>query len=314
MSAVPVTLRRTVELEIDGEAVRGREGETILQVCRRQGLEIPTLCYAETLTPVNACRVCMVEVEGSRVLVPSCARKAEDGMVVRTASERVHHSRKMVLEFLASSVDLSTTPDVDRWIGEYDARPDRYGPPAEPAKAGVRDHARPGHHHAGDGQTAATVAQPVKVDNELYVRDYSKCILCYKCVEGCGSDWQNTFAIAVAGRGFDARIATEFAVPLPDSACVYCGNCIAVCPTGALMFKSEHDHRAAGTWDEAGQARTDTICPYCGVGCTLTLHVQDNEIVKVTSPLDHDITSGNLCIKGRFGFQFVQSRPPKLPR
>ncbi|HEY8858108.1 MAG TPA: 2Fe-2S iron-sulfur cluster-binding protein [Gaiellales bacterium] len=314
MSAVPVTLRRTIELEIDGEAVRGREGETILQVCRRQGLEIPTLCYAETLTPVNACRVCMVEVEGSRVLVPSCARKAEDGMVVRTASERVHHSRKMVLEFLASSVDLSTTPDVDRWIGEYDARPDRYGPPAEPAKAGVRDHARPGHHHAGDGQTAATVAQPVKVDNELYVRDYSKCILCYKCVEGCGSDWQNTFAIAVAGRGFDARIATEFAVPLPDSACVYCGNCIAVCPTGALMFKSEHDHRAAGTWDEAGQARTDTICPYCGVGCTLTLHVQDNEIVKVTSPLDHDITSGNLCIKGRFGFQFVQSRPPKLPR
>ena len=314
MSAVPVTLRRTIELEIDGEAVRGREGETILQVCRRQGLEIPTLCYAETLTPVNACRVCMVEVEGSRVLVPSCARKVEDGMVVRTASERVRHSRKMVLEFLASSVDLSTTPDVDRWIGEYDARPDRYGPPAEPAKAGVRDHARPGHHHAGDGQTAATVAQPVKVDNELYVRDYSKCILCYKCVEGCGSDWQNTFAIAVAGRGFDARIATEFAVPLPDSACVYCGNCIAVCPTGALMFKSEHDHRAAGTWDEAGQARTDTICPYCGVGCTLTLHVQDNEIVKVTSPLDHDITSGNLCIKGRFGFQFVQSRPPKLPR
>jgi predicted molibdopterin-dependent oxidoreductase YjgC len=314
MSAVPVTLRRTVELEIDGQTVRARDGETILQVCRRQGLEIPTLCYGETLTPVNACRVCMVEVEGSRVLVPSCARKAEDGMVVRTASERVRHSRKMVLEFLASSVDLSTTPDVDRWIGEYDARPDRYGPPAEPAKAGVRDHARPGHHHAGDGQTAATVAQPVKVDNELYVRDYSKCILCYKCVEGCGSDWQNTFAIAVAGRGFDARIATEFAVPLPDSACVYCGNCIAVCPTGALMFKSEHDRRAAGTWDEAAQARTDTICPYCGVGCTLTLHVQDNEIVKVTSPLDHDITSGNLCIKGRFGFQFVQSRPPKRPR
>jgi NADH dehydrogenase/NADH:ubiquinone oxidoreductase subunit G len=208
MSAVPVTLRRTVELEIDGETVRAREGETILQVCRRQRLEIPTLCYGETLTPVNACRVCMVEVEGSRVLVPSCARKAEDGMVVRTGSERVRHSRKMVLEFLASSVDLSTTADVERWMGEYDARPDRYGPPAEPAKAGVRDHARPGHHHAGDGQTAATVAQPVKVDNELYVRDYSKCILCYKCVEGCGSDWQNTFAIAVAGRGFDARIAT----------------------------------------------------------------------------------------------------------
>jgi predicted molibdopterin-dependent oxidoreductase YjgC len=311
MSAVPVTLRRTVDLEIDGEAVRAREGETILDACRRRGLDIPTLCYGETLTPVNACRVCMVEVEGSRVLVPSCARKVEEGMVIRTASERVRHSRKMVLEFLGSSVDLSTTPNVEGWLAEYGARPERYGPPAPPAAAGVRDHARAGHHHAGDGQTAATVAQPVKVDNDLYVRDYGKCILCYKCVEGCGSDWQNTFAIAVAGRGFDARIATEFAVPLPDSACVYCGNCIAVCPTGALMFKSEHDHRGAGTWDEAAQTLTDTICPYCGVGCNLTLHVQDNTIVKVTSPLDHDVTSGNLCIKGRFGFQFVQNRAPK---
>ena len=311
MSAVAVTLQRTVELEIDGVAVRAREGETILQACRRQGQDIPTLCYGETLTPVNACRVCMVEVEGSRVLVPSCARKVEEGMKVKTASERVRHARKMVLEFLGSSVDLSTTPDVAGWMAEYDARPERYGPPAPPAEAGVRDHAVAGHHHAGDGQTAARVAQPVKVDNDLYVRDYSKCILCYKCVEGCGSDWQNTFAIAVAGRGFDARIATEFAVPLPDSACVYCGNCIAVCPTGALMFKSEHDHRAAGTWDEAGQTQTDTICPYCGVGCNLTLHVQDNTIVKVTSPLDHDVTSGNLCVKGRFGFQFVQNRAPK---
>jgi predicted molibdopterin-dependent oxidoreductase YjgC len=311
VSAVPVTLRRTVDIEIDGHAVRAREGETILDACRRSGLDLPTLCYGETLTPVNACRVCVVEVEGSRVLVPSCARKVEDGMKVKTDSERVRHSRKMVLEFLGSSVDLSTTADVDGWMAEYGARPERYGPPATAAEAGERDHAQAGHHHAGDGQTAARVAQPVKVDNELYVRDYSKCILCYKCVEGCGSDWQNTYAIAVAGRGFDARIATEFAVPLPDSACVYCGNCIAVCPTGALMFKSEHDHRAAGTWDEAAQTQTDTICPYCGVGCNLTLHVQDNTIVKVTSPLDHDVTSGNLCIKGRFGFEHVHSRAPK---
>jgi predicted molibdopterin-dependent oxidoreductase YjgC len=313
MSAVPVTISRTVELEIDGEPVRVREGTTLLEACRARGTEIPTLCYGETLTPVNACRVCMVEVEGSRVLVPSCARRAEDGMVVRTGSDRVMHSRKMVLEFLASSVDLSTTPTVDRWIGEYGARPERYGPPAPPAAAGERDHAPAGHHHAGDGQTAATVAQPVKVDNENYVRDYSKCILCYKCVEGCGSDWQNTFAIAVAGRGFDARIATEFAAPLPDSACVYCGNCIAVCPTGALMFKSEYDLRQEGRWDESAQAVTETICSYCGVGCSLELHVQDNEIVKVTSPLDHSVTRGNLCVKGRFGYQYVQNREADGP-
>jgi predicted molibdopterin-dependent oxidoreductase YjgC len=311
MSAVPVEVRKTVQLEIDGEAVHVPEGSTILDACKRRGLAIPTLCYGETLTPVNACRVCVVELEGSRTLVPSCARKAEDGMVVRTRSERVDHSRKMVLEFLASSVDLSTTASVDGWMAEYGARPERYGPPSPPAAAGERDRARAGHHHPGDGQTAATVAQPVKVDNDLYVRDYAKCILCYKCVEGCGTDWQNTFAIAVAGRGFEARIATEYAAPLPDSACVYCGNCIAVCPTGALMFKSEHDMRNAGEWDEEQQTTTETICPYCGVGCSLELHVQDNKIVKVTSPLDHSVTHGNLCVKGRFGFQFVQSRKRK---
>jgi predicted molibdopterin-dependent oxidoreductase YjgC len=311
MTVVPVTIRRIVTLEIDGEEVRVFDGSTILDACRSRGLDIPTLCYAESLTPVNACRVCMVEVEGSRVLVPSCSRKAEDGMVVRTASDRVRHSRKMVLEFLASSVDLSTTPDVDRWSAEYGAHPERYGPPSAPTPAGARDSARAGHHHAGDGQTAETVAQPVKVDNDNYVRDYAKCILCYKCVEACGSDWQNTFAIAVAGRGFDARIATEFATPLPESACVYCGNCIAVCPTGALMFKSEHDMRAAGTWDAASQTVTETICSYCGVGCSLELHVQDNEIVKVTSPLDHSVTHGNLCLKGRFGYQYVQNREPE---
>jgi predicted molibdopterin-dependent oxidoreductase YjgC len=151
------------------------------------------------------------------------------------------------------------------------------------------------------------VAQPVKVDNELYVRDYSKCIACYKCVEACGTDAQNTFAIAMAGRGFGAHISTEFDVPLPDSACVYCGNCIGVCPTGALMFSSEHEMRESGTWNEQEQTATDTICSYCGVGCTLTLHVQDNSIVKVTSPIENGVTSGHLCVKGRFGGVYVQS-------
>src|SRR5438067_1624845 len=119
------------------------------------------------------------------------------------------------------------------------------------------------------------------------MRDYSKCILCYKCVEACGVDAQNTFAISVAGRGFSAHISTEFDIPLPESACVYCGNCIGVCPTGALMFKTEYDRRAVGTWDETQQTQTDTICPYCGVGCELTVHAQAGQIVKVSSPLDH---------------------------
>jgi len=298
-----------VAITVDGARVELREGATLLEALRAQGVDTPTLCFLETLAPVNACRVCVVELEGARTLVPSCSRKAEEGMVVRTDTERVRHARKLVFELLGSSVDLSLAgPDLQRWMARYGADPARFGAPSPPAAAGARDAAHAGHHHAGDGSHAATVAQPVKVDNELYVRDYSRCVLCYKCVEACGEDAQNTFAIAVAGRGFDARIATEFAVPLTDSACVYCGNCIGVCPTGALMFKSEHDRRAAGTWDESKQAVTRTVCTYCGVGCNLDLHVQDNTIVKVTSPMDHDVTSGSLCIKGRFGFENVQVR------
>ncbi len=306
--------KRLVDVEIDGTAVRVPEGSTILDACRAEGVDTPTLCYAENLTPVNACRVCVVEVEGSRVLVPACSRKAEPGMKVRTDTDRVRHSRRLVLEFLASSVDLSLAgDDVHRWQEEYAADPERFGAVMEPLEAGERDARGPGHHHEPDPSVAQNVHQPVKVDNELYVRDYSRCVLCYKCVEACGVDAQNTFAIAVAGRGFDARISTEFTVDLPGSACVYCGNCIGVCPTGALMFKSEHDLRAAGEWDGSRQTVTTTICPYCGVGCNLELHVQDDQIVKVTSPLDHDVTSGHLCIKGRFGFEFAQARAPEAP-
>jgi predicted molibdopterin-dependent oxidoreductase YjgC len=301
--------QRTVSLTIDDAQVEVPEGSTVLDACAQRGIDTPTLCYGDTLQPVNACRVCVVELEGARTLVPACSRVAEDGMVVRTDSERVRHSRKMVMEFLASSTDLSTTPVAEGYLSRYEARPERYGPAAPPDPH--RDDKRTGHHEEPDGQTAATVHAPAKVDNDLYVRDYSKCILCYKCVDACGEQWQNTFAITVAGRGFDARISTEYANPLPESACVYCGNCIAVCPTGALMFASEHELREAGDWDLTRQAQTDTICPYCGVGCNLTLHVQDNQIVKVSSPDDHDITRGNLCIKGRFGFQHVAAPPAK---
>jgi len=274
--------RPEIEIIIDDKRVSVPEDATILEATRKLGIETPTLCFLETLTPVNACRVCVVEVEGSRTLVPACSRRAEAGMIVHTESERVRLSRRLVLEFLASSVDVSTAPALQGYLQRYGAHPERFGARAQ------------------------TVAQPAKIDNDLYMRDYSKCILCYKCVEVCGVDAQNTFAIGVAGRGLSAHISTEFDIPLPESACVYCGNCIGVCPTGALMFKTEYDMRAAGTWNESQQKRTQTICPYCGVGCELTVHAQQGQIVKVSSPLDHSVTQGNLCIKGRFGWQFTQ--------
>lgn len=293
----------TVAVTIDGRRVEVRAGSTILEACRSIGQEEPTLCFLETLTPVNVCRVCVVEVEGSRTLVPSCSRRVEDGMVIRTGSTRVRHARKIVLEFLASSVDLSLA-SVREWMDEYGCDPARYGPPAAPAAD--RRRRRAGHHPDSDGTAAETVHQPVTEDNPLFVRDYGRCILCYKCVQACGVEAQNTFAIGVAGRGFDARISTEFDIPLTDSACVFCGNCIGVCPTGALIFRSEHALREAGRWEPERQTVTRTVCSYCGVGCNLELHVQDERIVKVTSPLDHPVTEGHLCVKGRFGYDYVQ--------
>jgi predicted molibdopterin-dependent oxidoreductase YjgC len=294
--ALPVAPPRSeppaVPLTIDGSAVEARAGSTILDACRDAGIEVPTLCFLETLTPVNACRVCVVELEGARVLAPACSRRVEPDMVIRTRSPRVDLSRKLVLELLASSVDLSTAPSLEPMMREYGADSGRFGrslAASAPSSA----------------PSVSSVAQAAKVDNELYMRDYSKCVLCYKCVEACGADAQNTFAIAVAGRGFDAHISTEFDVVLPESACVYCGNCIAVCPTGALMPTHEYELRKAGEWRPEEQTVTDTTCPYCGVGCTLTVHVQDQKIVKVTSPLESEVTHGNLCVKGRFGFEYV---------
>jgi predicted molibdopterin-dependent oxidoreductase YjgC len=282
-----LTTSRKVELTVDDKPVTVPEGTTLLGACKALGVDTPTLCWAENLTPVNVCRICVVEVEGSRALVPACSRIAEQGMKVLTDSPRVRLSRKLVIELLGSSVDMSRSSEFTDFKTRYGAQPERFGPRTE------------------------TVAQPVKVDNELFVRDYGRCMLCYKCVEACGTDAQNTFAIALAGRGFEARISTEHDVTLPDSACVFCGNCVGVCPTGALVFKAEHDLRNAGEWRESEQTVTDTICPYCGVGCTLSLRVQDNRIVRVTSPSDSSVTAGNLCVKGRFGFTFVEESSSK---
>jgi len=266
---------------VDGVAVEAPDEATILDACHLAGADVPTLCYLETLTPANACRLCSVEVDGSRTLAPACSRVVTEGMVVRTDTERVRRARRMVVELLASAVDLETAPELAALVEAYGAEPDRY-------------------HEA-----RARVEGGAEVDNDLYVRDLGKCVLCYRCVEACGDDAQHSYAIAIAGRGFEARVATEFDVSLPDSACVFCGNCVGVCPTGALMVRTEFDLRSAGDWHPERQQVVRTVCGYCGVGCNLGVHVQDGRIVKVTSPFDHDVTAGNLCVKGRFGWTHV---------
>jgi len=271
-----------VSVHINDTAVTVAQGTTLLQAARLAGVEIPTLCWAENLTPVNACRLCVVEQEGTRALIPSCSRLCEDGIRVETDSDRVRHSRRMILEFLASTNDLSQSAELQEWAESYQIDLDRY---ISPEKNN----------------------DDVKIEDDLFVRAYDRCVLCYKCVEACGDDAQHSFAIAIAGRGFDARVSTEYEVELPESACVYCGNCVGVCPTNALQFKVEFDLRESDEWRPEDQSTTETICSYCGVGCSLELHTQNNQIFKVTSPSDHSVTSGHLCIKGRFGWQYVHA-------
>jgi predicted molibdopterin-dependent oxidoreductase YjgC len=274
-----------VSFVMDGVEMSAPEGSTILDACRTADIAVPTLCYLETLAPFNSCRACVVEVAGSRTLVPACSREITEGVDIQTESDRVVATRKTVYELLASSVDLSLVDDeTSAFMSRYDVNVERFG-------------------------VERRETTKVKIEDDLYIRDYDKCIMCFRCVAACGPDAQNTFAIDVAGRGLTSTIATEFDIALPESACVYCGNCVGVCPTGALMFKTEHDMRDSGTWNESSQTMASTVCSFCGVGCVLELHVQDNAIVKVTSPLDNDATSGHLCIKGRFGWGYIQPEP-----
>ena len=207
-----------VTLTIDGQPITVPLGTTLLQATQQleaQGLahHIPTVCYHSHFTPPSLCRVCVVEVEKSRVLVQACSRAAEEGMVVQTDSPRVRLARKVILEMLDSAVDLSDAPEIQAYAETYRAEPDRYG------------------------DDIKRRAFPLLDDNPFYVREYAKCIMCWRCVQACGEDVQYTFAIHRAGRGFDAHISTFEGVPIPESTCVYCGNCVQACPSGALKAK-----------------------------------------------------------------------------
>ncbi len=204
----------TISLTIDGEEVSVAPGVTLLDAARQAGKDIPTICYHEATTSNALCRLCVVEVEGQRLLQPACIVKAAPGMQVRTRSPRVDRARKTILEMLAVTMDLSEAPAILRMFDEYGASSERF-PQAERRVV------------------------PLKDDNPMYVRDYSKCLLCWRCVQVCASDAQYTFALGFDGRGYETQIATFFEKPIPETTCVLCGQCIGVCPTGALKPKRE---------------------------------------------------------------------------
>ncbi len=218
-----------VTLTIDGQPVSTEVGTTILKAAQSIGIEIPTICYHEHCTSNGLCRMCVVEVEGARVLSPACVAQVSEGMKVKTRTERVERSRRTIIEMLGSAVDLSEAPEIKRFEVDYHADLDRF------AEGGERRH------------------QPVIDDNPMYIRDYEKCILCWRCVQVCADDAQYAFAINFNGRGFETSIGTFFDKGMPETTCVFCGQCVGVCPTGALKPKREWLLEQGKTPDELMQ-------------------------------------------------------------
>ncbi|HEX2696284.1 MAG TPA: 2Fe-2S iron-sulfur cluster-binding protein [Anaerolineales bacterium] len=203
-----------INLSIDGQQASVKQGATLLKAAQEIGKEIPTICFHEATTSNALCRICVVEVEGQRLLQPACIVKAAQDMKVQTKSEKVIRARRTILEMLSSTMDLSDAPDILMMMDEYGANAERF-PDAERREAEVKD------------------------DNPMYVRDYSKCLLCWRCVQVCADDAQYTFAINFEGRGFETQIGTFFDKAIPETTCVLCGQCVGVCPTGALKPKRE---------------------------------------------------------------------------
>jgi len=214
-----------IKLTIDGQVVQAPAEMTIYKAALQAGIEIPTICYHEYCTANALCRICVVEVEGSRTLVPACVAKINNGMKVSTQTERVRQARKTILEMLSASVDLSEAEDIQGYMVEYGVNPTRF-PDAERREPPIMD------------------------DNPMFIRDYAKCILCWRCVQVCAEDAQYTYAINFSGRGFETQISTFFDITLPESTCVFCGQCVGVCPTAALKPKREYMLELGYTPDE----------------------------------------------------------------
>ena len=204
----------TISLTIDGQQITVPPGATLLDAAAQAGIDIPVICYHEATTPNGLCRICVVDVDGGRVLQPACVAECQADTSVETRNERVLRSRRTILEMLNASVDLTQAPEIQAMMADCAADDERF-PEALRRQSDVID------------------------DNPFYVRDYEQCVLCWRCVQVCAEDAQFTFALTLKNRGHDTSVATAFDISMTDSPCVFCGQCIGVCPTGALKPKIE---------------------------------------------------------------------------
>jgi predicted molibdopterin-dependent oxidoreductase YjgC len=275
-----------IKLTIDGREVAVPQGWTLLQAANKLGVHIPTLCHLWELNPCSACRVCLVEVEGARNLATACSYPAAAGMKVHTRTERVLKARRLVMELILSDhpLDCMTCEKT----GSCHLQDLAY-------ELGLTGSRMKGEQHR----------YPVDQENPFIVRDYNKCVLCERCTRIC-DEVQGSMAIEYAHRGFHTKVGVPYHRSLTESDCVFCGQCVSVCPVGALTERSR-----VGRGREWEFRKVKTICSYCGVGCLLVLNVKDGEIVRVTSDRSSGVNRGNMCVKGRFGFDYVHS-PDRL--
>ena len=276
---------------LDGNELDYREGETVLAAARRIGIDVPTLCHDDRIEPAGACRMCLVEVEGARLMQPSCALKTQPGMVVRTNTAKVERNRRFIL-----SLHMADTKQ-ERHEAE-DVNPNRVHALAEV------------HGTAGDfiPVHSPRAARPQDVNRFISYRP-DHCIVCGLCVRYC-DQVEAVSAITLAGRGGETTIATADGRSLTDTTCEMCGGCIDVCPTGAMIEKPALLYGKP----EHELEKVRTTCNFCGVGCQLDLNVdrQANKVVKVTSPPPGTtVNDGNLCVKGRFANDFID-HPDRL--
>jgi predicted molibdopterin-dependent oxidoreductase YjgC len=281
-----------IALTVDNRSVSVREGATILDAARAAGLDVPTLCWYPKLSPVGSCRVCLVGVAGAPKLVAACATAAQDGMVVETESAAAVANRRSVLSLLLERYPPERLAAGANHLNEFERLVRRYDVAARP----VADRMlalRRGDERPGD---------------PMIRHDMSTCILCTRCVRAC-ADIQVVGVLDVALRGEYAEIIVGGAGDADHAGCTWCGECVRVCPTGAIhevLPRERFNAHEIATPEQVVRS----VCPYCGVGCQVDLHVRDNQIVRVTSPWIEEDTpnDGSTCVKGRFGYDFPQHR------